>query len=40
VLQTSLSNEGETRLRLLLERPEGLGQPSDQLGGGREGAIA
>jgi uncharacterized membrane protein len=36
VLQTSLSHEAEGRLRALLEtQPAGLGQPADQLGGGK-----
>ena len=36
VVQTSLSHEAEARLKALLEAPTSLGQPSDQLGGGRK----
>jgi uncharacterized membrane protein len=35
VLQTSLSGDAEARLRALVERVTPLGQPADQLGGGR-----
>jgi uncharacterized membrane protein len=39
ILQTSLSRDAESALRTLLERPDGLGQPGDQLGGGKEGGV-
>ncbi|MGQ0567668.1 MAG: DUF1269 domain-containing protein [Gemmobacter sp.] len=35
IVQTSLSHEAEERLRAVLEPHEGLGLPSDQLGGGK-----
>jgi uncharacterized membrane protein len=39
VVQTSLTHEAESQLRGLIERTDHLGEPANQLGGGKEGPI-